>query len=179
MDKYIREIWQKVEIPNLDPKVNLWCSNYGRLKSYRTNKTEGKIIKGSYIANYNVVFVRLIDGSSKTIYVHRLVAKYFLSPPLSGQDFIIHLDYNSRNNYYRNLQWADRVAVNMHKIDNDNYNGSFSFAKLSIDDVKKLRAKAKRLFKKNKAVYAPLAREFGISETQVKRIVKGENWKRI
>ena len=48
------------------------------------------------------------DGKNHTVYIHHLVVEIFLPPkPFTGA-VIRHLDGDSFNNYYKNLQWGSR-----------------------------------------------------------------------
>lgn len=175
MKQYLDEIWLQIIIDGMDPKINLWCSNYGRIKSFRTNKIDGKILKGAFISKYNVVFIKLIDGTSRTLYVHKLVAEFFLTPLNSKQSFVIHLDNNTTNNHYLNLQWADKYDVNSHRKNNSN-TLKYNYArKLSVKDVAIIENKIKKLKNQGKPAYAPLARKYGISITHVRRIEERTN----
>lgn len=174
MKNYDNEIWQKIKFDNIDPKADLWCSNFGRVKSYRTNKVQGKILKGAFISAYNVVFVKLIDGTSKTLYVHKMVAEFFITPLNKNQEYIIHLDYDTKNNNYSNLQWADKEEVRNHAMNNPKVRNYNYARKLSLDDLKNISKEAKKLRKLGKAVYAPLARKYSVSATHIKKIVNSD-----
>lgn len=81
-------------------------STMGRVKSTQYwNGTYERILspaksKGGYL------YVQLYkDGKGKKYYVHRLVAEAFLKP-VSGKDFINHLDEVKVSNHYSNLEFC-------------------------------------------------------------------------
>ncbi len=173
----MKEIWNKVLYPDFSSKVNLWISNQGRIKSYRTKKIGGVILKGAYISNYNVIFVELKNGKRKTLFVHKLVAEFFIPKSDEDKKYVIHRDYDLRNNFVNNLQWANKEEVIEHKLGNPHIKNIRYNTKLSQSDVDYIRKRVVRLKREGGALYAPLARKFGVSETQIKRIVERKNWK--
>ena len=72
-------------------------SSLGRYKDVRG------IIKTPTPNPTGYVSVR-VDGKSHLI--HRLIAKCFLPPPLSGQTQVNHKDRNPLNNHHSNLEWV-------------------------------------------------------------------------
>ena len=117
--------------------------------------------------------------------VHRLVAQYFLPKPSAKQKVIAHTDYNKLNNEAGNLKWMTpednytHQKGSPHVIEDKVLRRSrprdlTNTAKLTVDQVKQL----KKLLKKGGSL-APLARQFNITETQVLRIKRGENWAKV
>ena len=89
---------------------------------------------------------------------------------------MIHIDGNKLNNYWENLQRVDRAGMTQHQISQGVYlheNRKMpSHAKMNETKVRLLK---KRLLE-GKTKRKVLAKSFGITETQVRRIEKGENW---
>jgi len=166
------EIWKKLVIPNLDTNEKFEISNYGRLKSYK-NVPEGYFIKNSKVKGYQILLVKMKNNKFTTRYIHKLVAEHFISKDNPLQKYVIHLDFNKNNNHVSNLKWVTRLTMFAHQKINPNYKrGKISNAKLRETDVMRLKLKLKR--EKNKL--GLLAREFGITHTQLNRIRRGENW---
>lgn len=167
-----REIWKHLVIPNLNQCGKFEISNYGRLKSFK-NCEEGYIVKNSKVRGYHVLVFKMKNNKSSTKYVHKLVAEHFLSKDNPLQNQVIHLDFDKDNNHMSNLKWVTRQTMFAHqKLNPFKKRGAAYNAKLRETDVMRLKLKLDR--KKNKL--CRLAKEFGISQTQLSRIKNGENW---
>ena len=77
-------------------------SNQGNIKNVKTNI----ILKGCTSKKYNYNKIK-IDGKFKTLYIHRLVAEYFVENPNNYPD-VHHIDNNSKNNNSNNLRYETR-----------------------------------------------------------------------
>lgn len=89
------------------PRVRV--SNHGRIQSLRVIGRGGPEMwvdikahapKGDYP---RCCLCR--DGKCKTVKIHRLVAKAFLSP-VDGKNYVNHKDGNKGNNHADNLEWV-------------------------------------------------------------------------
>lgn len=120
------EKWKVIEEDNVLKNTYL-ISNKGRIKmrtrSYYCGRprvkriVKGGIMKPSITAKkytkqgYYAQPLRCVDGSQRTFFVHRLVAKYFLSdwnPDLT----VNHKDENGLNNDVRNLEMMSMIENN-------------------------------------------------------------------
>ena len=89
------------------------------------------------------------------------------------QQYVIHLDFDKNNNLVGNLKWVTKETMFAHQKINPNYKrGVINYSKLTETEVIRLKKKLAR--GKNKLY--KLAKEFGITHTQLNRIRKGENW---
>jgi hypothetical protein len=113
---------------------------------------------------------------------HRIVAKYFLPAPKKNQTIVAHLDFNKLNNAASNLQWMTPEENYAHqskspyvikeKKERKKKNSTNPInAKLTTEKV----AKIKKQLLANISV-SKLAKDFAVTETQIYRIKKGENW---
>lgn len=169
----IGEIWKPLKIKGMDANEIYAISNYGRIKSYKVHKTDGAIIKGSTLKGYKILNIKLDNGKRTTKYVHKLVAETFIPRDNNLQDYVIHLDFDKSNNHIENLKWVTQETMFAHQKINPNYKrGAINYSKLTETDVIRLKKKLKR--GKNKLY--KLAKEFGITHTQLNRIRRGENW---
>ena len=107
------------------------------------------------------------------MFAHRLVAFAFLKEK-SGKPMINHIDGVKTNNHYSNLEWVDRSENQLHafknglqkKVFGENHKGS----KLRYHEVKQIKLMASKHTQKN------VAKKFGISQSHVSSIVRGEYW---
>lgn len=116
--------------------------------------------------------------------VHRLVAEYFCTKPSPEHTLVAHLDYNKQNNYYKNLSWMTPDENITHQQTSPNvissraqrkvgqtYNPNSKVNKLTITKVMLL----KKLLNEGKPIKT-LVKQFKITDTQIMRIKRGENW---
>lgn len=172
------ERWKRIQSPDWPEEIHVEISSLGRIKSFTTNP-KGKIIRGSCIQNYRSLNMRHRKKSINR-YVHKLVAELFIPRTDLRASFVIHLDYDKQNNRVGNLAWVTREALTAHNAHNPailskkiplrtkNY-------KLRIAQV--LLIKQMLLTGKNRVKM--IAKQFGITSTQVNRIKKGANWKQV
>ena len=145
-------------------------SNYGRIKSFAYNKKEGQVLKCFVINGFKQVQI-----SSKKInrkfYVHKLVAQIWISKPSDKHNFVTHLDGNLKNNHISNLEWHTRETLTVRHRELGNRKRVIRNSKLNESDIRHLKSMLER-----GVVQAKIAKLFRISEMQVTRIKRGENW---
>ncbi|OFX84359.1 MAG: hypothetical protein A2W99_01170 [Bacteroidetes bacterium GWF2_33_16] len=170
--KLTGEIWKPMIIKDMPDNKDYDISNYGRVKSFKTNKEAGAIINGSILKGYKILNLKDSNGRS-TKYVHKLVAENFIPKENDLQIYVIHLDFDKSNNHVENLKWVTRTTMFAHQKINPNYKrGTINYSKLTETEVIRLKLKLKR----GKFKLYKLAKEFGITHTQLNRIRSGENW---
>jgi len=169
------EVWK--EIPFADKKYEV--SDYGRVRSYCYDKTNGKILKPGLTKGFHTVTFKTYD-KKKTFLVHKLVAIVFVPKENENQTIVTHIDWNKRNNHYKNLRWLTkeeayaRIMPRLQEINKIKNKGIVRNSKLKPEDVKVLKGMLEKGIKQN-----VIARLFSISEMQVTRIKRGENWSKI
>ncbi|MCX2745912.1 NUMOD4 domain-containing protein [Mangrovivirga sp. M17] len=172
---YWNEEWKKLTFDDIHPDEHYEISNYGRVKSYKTKK-EGAIIKGSRIKGYRTITVKRDSGKLISKYIHKLVAEHFIPNNDPTRINVIHLDYNKENNYINNLKWATREETGMHQRENPTFRKVIKnhrpYAKLSETEVLRI----KKMLKRGNTRLKMIAKQFGITHTQLNRIRSGENW---
>jgi transcriptional regulator with PAS, ATPase and Fis domain len=93
---------------------------------------------------------------------------------------VIHVDYEKQNNYYENLKWVTKTEM----IDHNRENPAFinrviprrtKNYKLTESKVRII----KKLLKNDNNRLKMIAKQFGITHTQLNRIRSGENWKHV
>jgi len=168
------EIWKK--IPHTNSKYEV--SNYGRVKSYCQNVEEGKILNPSHIGGFKVVSIKY-KGNSRHFLIHKLVAEVFVPKENRNQTVVMHLDWNKANNHFSNLKWAAKVESykRMHKKlqeERKKKGKVVTYSKLKKDEVALIKSMLDRGVKQKL-----IAKMFCVSEMQITRIKRGENWKEI
>ena len=152
-------------------------SNYGRVKSFAYNKKDGKTLIGCEVNGFKLIQISK-PGFSKKLYVHKLVAQVWVSKPSDKHTFVTHLDGNLRNNHISNLEWHSRESLTekhreltKQKMKAPRYKRIIRNSKLEESDIVLLKSMLQR-----GVVQAKIAKMFCISEMQVTRIKRGENW---
>lgn len=176
-EHYWNEIWRELKIDGFESNTYYEISNYGRIKSYAYDKEKGRYKKHYLIKGYPSVTFKMHKGPSFTRYVHKLVAQHFLQAPDSLKKYVIHLDYNKLNNYVSNLRWATKEEKERHQFNSPNFKPSLGqrhYSKLSETEVMRLKKILSN--PKRKTRMKIIAKQFGISEMQLYRIKRGENW---
>ena len=154
-------------------------SNRGRLVSYTEDIRSGTLLKGSTVEGYTVINVKPND-TYQSLYLHRVIAKLFVSKPDRRHRFVIHLNHDKKNNDARNLKWATKEEMEAHqqnspakKAYKERQRNRSEGLKLNTRKVKAI----KRLLKnRGHRTMKQIAEKYGISEMQLYRIKKGENW---
>jgi len=179
---FFNEQWKEVHFEKGALKLRYAVSNYGRVVSFSDKIENGRLLKGNLIGGYPAICVRPF-GKSKTFYIHRLVAEYFLDKPSEECDFVVHVDFNKENNVSSNLRWMTEDEKNTHNIDNpfvkagrakrheNNKHRGHKLTSTQVIRIKKMLQNPNR-----KKRMKMIAKEFGISEMQLYRIKSGENW---
>ncbi len=184
--RFKTEEWQRFTLEHMKSDEIYEVSTKGKVRHYNQENKEWELIKTinqfkdksgfEYVNN-----LKREKGSSKrlTESVHRLVAKAFLPQPSEDHKYVIHVDYNKQNNYADNLRWVTHKELKAHNNKNpkvlkarENRKGSITHSKLTETQVIRLKKKIAR----GKNPLYKIAKEFGITHTQLNRIRKGENW---
>ena len=154
-----------------------YISNLGRL--FSVNKTTGvrKLMKSTLTKRgYPKVSLKL-EGGYESVYIHKAVGDSFVESDAEDKTFLIHIDYNRSNNKSENLKWVN-------ELDQKEYirkrGEIFEYKKSTGGGYFKLTAPQVSLIKKallnGKTRKKMLAKRFGVTSTQIKRIERGENW---
>jgi hypothetical protein len=186
------EEFKEIEF-NQPTKKHYCVSNRGRLASYTESIEDGQIINGTTSDGYRVLKrIRSVEeraqskSKSKTesFFVYKLVAKYFLPKTSEDQIYVLHLDYVRDNDNVKNLRWATyEEKMEHYKKSPHVIKGRTKTIESKIkSDGPKLTATKVMLIKKmlkdpkGKTRGKMIAKQFGISQTHLKRIERGENW---
>jgi hypothetical protein len=163
-------------------------SNRGRLISFTTNMQLGRLLEGGKVDGYKILRYSIReDGKLKYKYkfFYKLVAEAFLLKETEDQNFVLHLDYVRDNDVVRNLKWATREEMIAHSNKSPHVlaarekfvsekSGSKAVAKL--DSTQVMRIKKLLALPDQKTRKSIIAKQFGITTMQLRRIETGENW---
>jgi hypothetical protein len=118
--------------------------------------------------------------------IHRLVAELYVEKPSDAHDLVAHLNYNKLDNRAINLKWMTREENVLHqqkspyviqsKINNllKKPHEKARNTKLTVSNVMIIK---KRIHQG--VTLTKLAKKFKVSEMQISRIKKGENWSEV
>ena len=171
------EKWIEIPFPEVENPPLYKISNYGRIRSFQNDTLNGEIINGSKIQGYKSLNIRAKNKKSLNRYVHKLVAEFFLPKDNEDKKFVLHLDHDKLNNYWENIRWATRDEMTIHNRDNPavlervipKRTKNYKLTESKVIMIKKMLRSEKNRLKM-------IAKQFGITHTQLNRIRSGENW---
>lgn len=170
------EVW--IVIPDSNNRYQI--SNYGRVKSFAYNKTNGKILKNYEMRGFKTVHLCQNENKRKTYYLHKLMAEIWVAKPSEDYSFVCFKDGNRKNMHVKNLAWMTKEMFHEHqkhlrqKAGFSKSKKIINNSKLKEDDIKLLKQMLQRGTPQTR-----IAELFCISEMQVTRIKRGENWSHV
>jgi len=185
---YPSEIFKEIEVEK-GLLMRYAISNYGRFVSFFDEIKNGNIVKGGKQDGYRIWRYKVRDENNKICYkysfFYKLVAEYFIPKTSDEQKYVLHLDYSRSNDNIDNLKWATYAEMIAHgkkspyviaarKKQLPILWAAKSGSKLTETEVMFL--KKKLLDPERKTRIKILAKQFGVTTTQLRRIKTGENW---
>lgn len=172
---YWNEEWKDVVFDdNIAENEKFKISNYGRVINCKGDKEFE--IKPSYKNGYQSIHLKQKHNHKSTSrYVHKLVAQHFLEQ--NDGVYVIHLNYEKKDNKVENLKWATKREKEIHQFSNPEYLNKprkRTYSKLTEAKVRLIKRKINDPNRRTRLKM--IARQFGISEMQLYRIKTGENW---
>lgn len=180
------EKWRRLTFEGSDIlQKKYMVSNMGRIASYvKSLKKDGTILKASTTEGYSILRLR-IHNQYAAFLVHRAVAGLFLKRKSPKFSFVIHQNFDKKDNRFSNLKWATREDVTAHNLKNPaviaakqrqrekpvEMKKGLKLTLAQVKQIKRTLANPKR-----KLTYKQLADKYGISEMAITRIKRGENW---
>ena len=113
MTNIIENKFNNEEFREIGDHSDYLISNYGRVFSKKRNFFRKLTVSsGDKYPHFQI----RVNGKRKKLYVHRLVAKNFVSGFSDGME-VNHRDGNEINNYFENLEWVSRSDNVKHAVD--------------------------------------------------------------
>jgi hypothetical protein len=180
---YWDEEWKSVCFEGINKDDKYEISNYGRIRKWEKKVNDWAVQKPSNVNGYAYFSFRTDEAITQrkrvTKSLHRLVAEEFLTQTSEEHNNVIHVDFNKWNNHIDNLQWVTRPEMFAHSRKSpktaaaiERRKGEITNSKLTETEVMRLKKKLRR----GKTPLYKIAKEFGITHTQLNRIRRGENW---
>ena len=164
----MKQEWKKIDTEGLTLKGYYKVSNKGGvIRGYKDGseiRINPKLVNG-----YECISLRKKEkddkgrNRSKLVYVHRAVAELFIDNP-NDKPYVIHKDFDVLNNEMDNLAWATNEERAANNSKNPRIQASVKIIKKKILDPK--RRTRMRI----------IAKQHGISMSQLYRIKNGQNW---
>ena len=186
---YPNEQFKEIEV-DYPLKLRYAISNKGRLISFSESIEDCRLLKGSLSDGYPIFSYRIKrDGKSisKCLFLYKLVAQYFIPKQSEEQTYVLHLDYSRNNDDVDNLRWATKAEMLEHwnkspKVINARknlieHNLKADGRKLTTTKVILIKTILSRPNQRTRLKM--IAKQFGVSEMQIRRIASGENWAHI
>ena len=165
-------------------------SNKGRLISFSNDMKFGRELKGSMTDGYRMFKYKIYNEgviTNKHLFIYKLVAEYFIKKTSEDQIYVLHLDRKRDNDDFKNLRWATRAEMLEHsqnspfvkqaRINLVEHNLNSDGKKLTVTKVMRIKKMLEN--PKSKTRLKMIAKQFGVSEMQIRRIKTGENWSQV
>lgn len=171
------EKWKEIRFSAKGLRSRYAISSHGRVASFKEKLEDGNLLKGTMNNGYLSLKIKP-KGKDLQMMVHRLAAEAFQKRKSGKHTFVIHLNYKKTDNNLKNLRWASKEEMEKHQQKNPNVLRSrrerqVEGHKLNIAKVKQIKKMIKHPSGKT---MKSIAKKFRISEMQLYRIKRGENW---
>jgi len=183
---YPGEEFREIEV-DFSLKLRYAVSNFGRMVSFTDEMKNGRLLKGTKSDGYKVFRFKIYRDKkilNSHLFISKLVAQYFIPKKSDDQVHVLHLDYCRSNDHIDNLKWATETEKLNHirksphvvraykqRIEQETARNGHKLTVTRVLYIKKLLANPKQ-----KTRLKMIAKQFGVSEMQIRRIKSGENW---
>lgn len=183
---YPTETFKEIET-NASLQLRYAISNRGRLVSFTDEIENGRLLKGGLSDGYPTFRFKVKkEGKviNKYFFLYKLVAQYFIPKQSEDQTYVLHLDYIRNNDDISNLRWATKAEMMEHSrksphviqakknlIEHNLKSDGRKLTTTKVMLIKKILARPEQ-----KTRLKMIAKQFGVSEMQIRRIASGENW---
>ena len=183
---YPGEEYREIDV-DYSLKLRYAVSNYGRMVSFTDEIKYGRLLKGTFSEGYKVFRFKIYRDKkmlNSHLFRYKVVAQHFVPKTSEDQIYVIHIDHQRSNDDFRNLKWVTETERLEHsqrsplviqaRINRLQPATAINGHKLTVTRVmliKKLLANPKQTTR-----LKMIAKQFGVSEMQIRRIKSGENW---
>jgi len=110
------EKWVLMTELNGEPLLHHFkLSNFGNVVRMKKGDGPEEPFHPRKILGYQYISFTTRNGSRETIYLHRLIAEFFVDSSDPKAEFVIHKDYSRENNRFDNLKWVTRAELKKHR----------------------------------------------------------------
>ncbi len=169
-----QEKWKEYRSEEFKNNEMLLVSNFGRVKKKNT-QGDWYLVKFHEVNRLDAAYINK-GKKSNYEYVHRLVAKLFCKQPSAKHGSVIHINYDKKDNHYKNLKWVTTSERYKHAQSSPNVPKVFNYKSKKLNDSTAKILKKKLLDPNRTTKVSTLATQFGISEKQARRVMRGECW---
>ena len=114
--KQEEEKWVLMTELNGEPLLHHFkLSNFGNVVKIPKGVGNEMPFDPKNIGGYKYISFTTRNGSRETIYLHRLVAEFFVDAESEDHLFVLHKDYDRSNNHYGNLVWVTSEVFYKHR----------------------------------------------------------------
>ncbi|MEM9920876.1 MAG: hypothetical protein AAF990_22445 [Bacteroidota bacterium] len=173
---FIGERWVEFHFRKPTKRNRYFVSNYGRVKAVDKRNDQAYLVNGT-LDNRGLrkVNVRLTEGF-QNIFPHKFVAERFIECPSPEHTYVLHKDYDKLNNQWTNLYWATKEEWIKYVDEREKALGIVRRKNSGIKLTETQVSLIKKWLLAGKTKKKVIAKKFGVTETQISRIEKGENW---
>lgn len=183
---YHNEVFKEIEV-DYSLKLRYAVSNFGRMVSFVENIADGRLLKGTTSDGYKVFRFKIYRDKkmlNSHLFIYKLVAQHFIPKTSEDEVHVLHLDYCRSNDVASNLKWATKAERDNYirqsphiiqaKQNRITHTLKTDGSKLTVTKVMYLKKLLANPVQKTRLKM--IAKQFGVSEMQIRRIKSGENW---
>jgi hypothetical protein len=183
---YPGEEFREIEV-DYSVKLRYAVSNFGRMVSFIDEIKNGRLLKGTNSQGYKVFRFKIYRDKkmlNSHLFIYKIVAQNFIPKPSEDKIHVVHLDYCRSNDQVNNLKWvtdAERldhmqksplvIQARLNRLEPSKAIDGHKLTVTRVMFIKKLLANPKQTTR-----LKMIAKQFGVSEMQIRRIKSGENW---
>lgn len=161
----MQEIWLEIK-----EWKGHYISNHGNV---RRGEKQLALCPNKSRRNYVYVFHSDHNIRPRAFSVHRLVARYFIPNP-ENKPHVNHIDNNTQNNHYSNLEWCTPKENTQHMMNQgreSRQKGSqCKHAKFTEEQVKEI------LNLRGKVTYVKIAEKYNTNYSNIAHMMRGSRW---
>lgn len=183
---YPGEQFKEIQV-DYSVKLRYAVSNHGRMVSFSDEIKNGRLLKGAMSEGYKVFRFKIYRDKkilNSHLFIYKLVALYFIPKINDDQIHVLHIDYCRNNDNVNNLKWATEtekldhsqksplvIQARKNRLEPATAIDGHKLTVTRVMLIKKLLANPKQTTR-----LKMIAKQFGVSEMQIRRIKSGENW---